>query len=295
MSLTVLALVTAAAVVVWRMSWLAPTWWAPPDAADPRVAEAAQQIEYSLIEQAHMVRTDDETWSIRIHDRHVNAWLASRLGAWLAHDQALDWQGGFGRPQMRSEPGWVTLAIELDGDGVRSTRVIGDAEPQGICGSGLIDLISELRRTGRMNELGVFEDGSTEFVFEPKARLTLSRADLSALAQAKSANYCGQSIVLGRYGLPLGEYKKFYLAGGFANYINVRSAANIGFVANVEDDRVVKVGNASLAGATIMLLSGPLRQRMEELVREIEHVELETEPDFFDLFVEGCQFKPMIA
>ena len=116
MSLAVLVLGTAAAVVVWRMSWLEPTWWAPPDAFDPRVVEAAQQIEYSLIEQAHMVRTDDETWSIRIHDRHVNAWLASRLGAWLAHDQALDWPGGFGRPQMRSEPGWVTLAIELDGD-----------------------------------------------------------------------------------------------------------------------------------------------------------------------------------
>ncbi len=116
MSLAVVVLVTAAAVVVWRMSWLEPTWWAPPDASDPRVAEAAQQIEYSLIEQAHMVRPDDETWSIRIHDRHVNAWLASRLGAWLEHDQALDWPSGFGRPQIRSEPGWVTLAIELDGD-----------------------------------------------------------------------------------------------------------------------------------------------------------------------------------
>lgn len=114
--LAVVVLVTAAAVVVWRMSWLAPTWWAPPDASDPRVTDAAQRIEYSLIEQAHMVRPNDETWSIRIHDRHLNAWLASRLGAWLAHDQALDWPGGFGRPQIRSEPGWVTLAIELDGD-----------------------------------------------------------------------------------------------------------------------------------------------------------------------------------
>ncbi|MCH7738741.1 MAG: DUF4445 domain-containing protein [Chloroflexi bacterium] len=194
-----------------------------------------------------------------------------------------------------SMPGYdgAIEAIELDDEGVKSITVIGDVQPQGICGSGLIDLISELRRTGRINELGVFENGSTEFVFEPNARLTLSRADLSTLAQAKSANYCGQSIVLARYGLPLSEYKKFYLAGGFANYINVRNAANIGFVADVEDERIAKVGNASLSGATIMLLSGPLRQRMEELVREIEHVELETEPDFFDLFVEGCQFKPM--
>ena len=115
MALAVLVLVTAAVVVVWRMTLLEPTWWAPPNTDDPRVTAVAAQIEYSLIEQAHMVRTDDETWSIRVHDRHVNAWLASRLPAWLAHAQALDWPGGFGRPQIRSEPGWVTLAIELVG------------------------------------------------------------------------------------------------------------------------------------------------------------------------------------
>ena len=55
----------------------------------------------------------------------------------------------------------------------------------------------------------------------------------------------------------------------------------------------MKVGNASLEGATIMLISGPKRREMEEFVTRIEHVELETTPDFFDLFVEGCQFKPM--
>jgi len=85
------------------------------------------------------------------------------------------------------------------------------------------------------------------------------------------------------------------LAGGFANYIDIDNAASIGFVANIDPDKIEKVGNASLAGATIMLLSGPLRKKLEKLVTEIEHVELETSPDFFDLFVEGCQFKPMDA
>ncbi len=112
-ALTVLVLVTAAVVVVWQLSWQEPAWWAPPDAGDPRVAEAAQRIEYSLIEQAYNVRANDETWSVRIHDRHVNAWLASRLPAWLAHDQKLEWPAEFGRPQVRFEPGGVTVAIEL--------------------------------------------------------------------------------------------------------------------------------------------------------------------------------------
>ena len=67
----------------------------------------------------------------------------------------------------------------------------------------------------------------------------------------------------------------------------------IGFLAPIPEDRVVKVGNASVAGAKQMLVSRRKRRSIEELVKRIEHVELETTPDFFDVFVEGCQFKPM--
>ena len=68
---------------------------------------------------------------------------------------------------------------------------------------------------------------------------------------------------------------------------------NIGFIANISPERIVKVGNAALEGATIMLLSDEMRRRIEEMARQIEHVELETTPDFFDIFVEGCMFNPM--
>jgi uncharacterized 2Fe-2S/4Fe-4S cluster protein (DUF4445 family) len=134
-----------------------------------------------------------------------------------------------------------------------------------------------------------------EFAFVPDRGLTISRRDISALAQAKSANYCGQSIVMRRYGLPPEGFTKLYLAGGFANYIDIDNALAIGFIASVPRDRIVKAGNASLEGATVMLLSGKKRREIEEFVKKIEHVELELEPDFFDLFVEGCQFKPMQA
>ncbi len=171
--------------------------------------------------------------------------------------------------------------------------VIGDVQPSGICGSGLIDLLAELRRTDRMTELGQLEAGTNAFTFHEGNRLTLSRSDISALAQAKAANYCGQSIVLRQFGLQLDEYEALYLAGGFANYVNESNARDIGFIAGVPLDKIKKVGNASLEGATIMLLSGPKRREMEEFVQSIEHVELETTPDFFELFVEGCQFKPL--
>ena len=163
----------------------------------------------------------------------------------------------------------------------------------GICGSGLVDLLAELRRTGRMTHLGVFPDGDREFFFAPEQRMSLSRADVSALAQAKSANYSGQYIVLRRYGVAIEEVTALYLAGGFANYVNVENAVGIGFIASAAPEKVVKAGNASLEGATLMLLSKTMRRTAEEMSKRIEHVELETTPDFFDIFVEGCMFNPM--
>jgi uncharacterized 2Fe-2S/4Fe-4S cluster protein (DUF4445 family) len=84
-----------------------------------------------------------------------------------------------------------------------------------------------------------------------------------------------------------------YLAGAFANYINVDNAVGIGFIADLPAERIEKVGNASLEGATLMLVSAQMRRTVEDMVRRIEHVELEMEPDFFDVFVDGCMFKPM--
>ena len=180
-------------------------------------------------------------------------------------------------------------------DGKANCKTIGGVEPQGICGSGLVDLLAELRRTGSMNQLGVFDDGSDRFYFAPERGMSVSRSDISALAQAKSANYCGQRIVLRRYGVTAEGVEKLYLAGGFANYIDVANAVRIGFIANVPAERVAKVGNAALEGATIMLRSTRMRQVIEDLVSRVEHVELETTPDFFDIFVDGCMFEPMGA
>lgn len=185
-------------------------------------------------------------------------------------------------------------SVELENGQVR-WRTIGEQEPQGICGSGLIDLLAELRRSQRMNKLGVLSDGSREFFFVPERGMSLSRADISALAQAKAANYSGQWILLRRFGVPVSQLHKLYLAGGFANYIKVENAVAIGFIPDLALERIEKVGNASLEGATLMLLSAKMRRTIEEMMAKIEHVELETTSDFFEIFVEGCMFEPMEA
>ena len=169
---------------------------------------------------------------------------------------------------------------------------IGEKAAQGICGSGLIDLLAELRRTNYMTELGVLYDNNEHFVFHDND-MSLNRADISNLAQAKSANYAGQFIALRHSQQSVSDISKLFLAGGFANYINTSNARNIGFIANFPTKQIKKIGNASLEGATIMIKSMDKRHQIENIVTKIEHIELETTPDFFEIFVEGCMFKPM--
>jgi len=202
-------------------------------------------------------------------------------------------EGGQVTYGMPGYDGAVEKIVINDEGSVVSKDVIGGTPPVGICGSGLIDLLAELRRVNLMDELGKFSDGSGSYEFSSDNGLTLSRADISALAQAKAANYCGQAIVLREYGLPTDNFEKLYLAGGFANYVNESNAIDIGFIANLPIEKVQKVGNVSLEGAVIMLLSTSKRREIEKLVTTVQHIELETAPDFFDFFVEGCMFKPM--
>ncbi len=73
------------------------------------------------------------------------------------------------------------------------------------------------------------------------------------------------------------------------------SAIEIGLLVPVPPERVVRAGNASIGGARSLLLSRRRRASLDALVRRIEHVELESEPDFFDLFTDGCLFEPITA
>ena len=200
-------------------------------------------------------------------------------------------EGGLIRYGMPGHEGAIE-SIRLTADGF-DYQTIGCVEPEGICGSGLIDLLAELRRHDRMAPKGMFADRSYEVPVVPEYGISLSREDASNLAQAKAANFCGQFILMRHLEIGPEDIDTLYLAGGFANYVNVRNAIEIGFLAPIDEDRVVKIGNAAVQGAREVLLSREKRASVEALVKQIEHIELETTPDFFEVFVEGCQFKPM--
>lgn len=178
-------------------------------------------------------------------------------------------------------------AIEVD--------TIGDIAPEGMCGSGLVDMLAELLRTGWMTQEGRFRPGENEILVSAEKGITFSRSDASELAQAKAANACGQRILLRRMGITADQVDHVYLAGGFANAIDVPNAIAIGLLADVRPERVIRAGNAALRGAEALLLSARRRAHLESIVRRIEHIELETDPEFFDMFVDGCQFQPIAA
>jgi uncharacterized 2Fe-2S/4Fe-4S cluster protein (DUF4445 family) len=182
--------------------------------------------------------------------------------------------------------------VAIGDDGTVRTTVIGDVPAEGICGSGLVDLMSELLRTGRMNSLGRFEGGAHEFVVAAAGDrpITFSEADVNALAQAKGANVAGLQIAFKEYGIRYPDLAVFYLAGGFGRNLNVGSAQRIGLIPNIDPARIVQIGNAAVEGACIALLSRAKRAELEQLVKRVTHCRLEAHPGFFDFFVNGCQF-----
>jgi uncharacterized 2Fe-2S/4Fe-4S cluster protein (DUF4445 family) len=181
--------------------------------------------------------------------------------------------------------------VTLNEDGTFRLGVIGNGRPEGICGSGLVDLMSELLRTGRMNQMGRFEDGEHEIALERETGLRFLESDVNELAQAKGANVAGLHVVFSNYGVPFDNIDVFYLAGGFGRHLKKEASKRIGLIPNLPDSKIVHVGNAAIEGASMALLSMSKRQELETLVKRVEHCRLETHPSFFDFFVDGCQFK----
>ena len=103
----------------------------------------------------------------------------------------------------------------------------------------------------------------------------------------------GLQIVLQDYGIRVEDLQVFYIAGGFGRHLNVESSRRIGLIPELDPSRIVQIGNASIEGACMALLSQARRREVEELVGRVTHCRLEAHPHFFDYFVEGCQFQPV--
>lgn len=204
-------------------------------------------------------------------------------------------EGGAIRFGMPGLPGAIERVSYDEDEEIFDLRVIGDVAPVGICGSGLINLLSELLRSEKMNSLGRFEEDD-EFVLAETdgEEILFTESDVNELAQAKGANVAGLRIAFKEMGVRFDDIDVFYLAGGFGRHLDLVSSKSIGLIPNLPDERIVQVGNAAVEGACIALLSVEKRNELEEMIRKVRHCRLEADEGFFDYFVEGCQFKPVM-
>ncbi len=203
-------------------------------------------------------------------------------------------EGGAIACGMPGLPGAIEK-IKITDDGGVHTCVIGGVAAQGICGSGLVDLLGELLRTNRINPLGRFENGGDRFNLDAKsdAPIFFTESDINELAQAKGANVAGLQVIFNDFGISFAELDVFYLAGGFGRHLNIESSKRIGLIPNLPAEKIVQVGNAAVEGACIALLSRTKRNELETLVKNVTHCRLEAHENFFNFFVEGCQFNPV--
>ena len=209
---------------------------------------------------------------------------------------------------MRAAEGAIE-GIRIEDDDVE-LQVIADAEPVGLCGSGLVDCVAELVRSGLLDHSGRFipdEEAAErlpalaprltkigeERVFvmhwrgeDPAESIFLSQRDVRELQFAKASIATGWKILLREYGIEPGDIQQVLLAGSFGAYLSPASAVRIGLVPRLALPRIVSAGNVAGEGAKIVALSHRERAEARSIVREVEYVELSGRADFNDLFVD---------
>jgi uncharacterized 2Fe-2S/4Fe-4S cluster protein (DUF4445 family) len=216
------------------------------------------------------------------------------------------------RHGMRAALGAIDR-VTLEGGDLR-LHTIGDSSAQGICGSGLIDAIAVLLDAGVIDWTGLIDldhldrlpprlrsrvikhgDERAVILARPgewgsSQEIVLTQDDVRQVQLCKGAIASGAAMLQKIAGVPDDKVAELMLAGGFGNYLSIRSALRIGLIPALPEPRIRYVGNAAVLGAQLALLSEAERGRAEQIARSIEHVSLAAHPDFQDVFVDCMNF-----
>lgn len=166
-------------------------------------------------------------------------------------------------------------------------QVIGNAEPSGICGSGIVDIVAYLVRKGIVDETGFLNES---FVIHPGRNIMVTRQDIREIQLAKSAICSGIRILMKRAGMGFEDIGALFLAGGFGNYININSAIDIGLLPSELENRIFAVGNSAGIGAMQNLRSDEHERRMVRILENSRYVELSEAEDFPEEFAINMYF-----
>lgn len=179
---------------------------------------------------------------------------------------------------------------------------IGNKRPKGICGSGLIIMAAVMFELGIINNLGKFNreldtprirknEGIYEYVLawadqtQIERDIALTEIDLENLIRAKGAIYSGCQTLLNEVGMAMDDIERIILAGGFGSYIDLEKAMVIGLLPEIDAEKVIFIGNASLLGARMSALTNRIRRDVVTVTRNMTNFELSETPSYMDNYV----------
>ncbi len=221
-------------------------------------------------------------------------------------------EGASIRHGMRAAEGAIEKVMIQDGDVLIKT--IGDHEPQGICGSGLIDAIAQMLECGLINKKGrlacaddvdakglaesfrellVDLDGERAFVLAKKedgTEVAITQKDIREVQLAKGAVSAGIRLMLNDMGKTVADIKQVIVAGAFGNYIDKHNAVRIGLLPDVDPERILSAGNTAGAGVSMVLVSSTERTLAERIVQQVQHVELADKEEFQNAYLAAMRF-----
>ncbi|MBA7556981.1 hypothetical protein ES705_49709 [subsurface metagenome] len=198
-------------------------------------------------------------------------------------------------------------AIERVSINSKSLRVnvttIDDRAPLGICGSGILDAISEMLRVGIIDSSGKINSGykgvrkikrgkSLEFLLvkERRREITITQEDVSEIQLAKGAIRTGIEILLEEADIKTQDIDRVIIGGAFGTYIDPLKAMRIGMFPEIDMGKFTQVGNAAGIGAKAILISQKLREQANQLAKKIEYLELATHSNFLEHFTRALRF-----
>lgn len=205
---------------------------------------------------------------------------------------------------MRAAPGAIER-VRIAGERIH-LQTIKNQPPVGICGSGILDAVSEMLEAGILSNSGSLEkdsplvrtnqDNQAEFVLASSSisahgrDIIITRKDINEIQLAKAAIRAGIEILLKEAGITFSELDEFIVAGAFGTYLDIKSTIRTGMFPPLPVSRFRQVGNAAGIGAKQMLVSAGKRRDAVEIAGKVDYIELTIHPDYMDIFLKAMYF-----
>ncbi|HIQ21426.1 MAG TPA: DUF4445 domain-containing protein [Planctomycetes bacterium] len=216
-------------------------------------------------------------------------------------------EGGSVSCGMRAASGAIDSVRIFHRNLAVSATTIDGAPPVGLCGTGLIDALSEMLMAGIVDRSGRFqvhraperfrtspEDGRPEFILVPAHQsatgrdLVITQADVENLIRTKGSIYAAADSLVRAVGLSFQDIRKVYIAGAFGNRLNVTSCVSIGLLPELPGERIHFIGNSSVGGAKLAILSRRMLEEVHQIRERISYIELMVDPAYMEKFTSAC-------